>query len=156
MYGPGAKGNVAVLLRLAARRCPLPLGRFDNRRSLLALSNLIDAIIFALEHRATVGETYIIADDDALAMTEILATMQEAYGRRRLIAVPPKALELALRAMRQKEYWYRLGGNLVVSTGKLKGTGWRPKVDTRSGLADLISQTRTTKQRRERKTGGQM
>ncbi len=139
VYGPGVKGNVAILLRLAALRCPLPLGRFENRRSLLALTNFIDAINFSLEHRATVGETYIVADDDALAMTEILATMQEAYGgRRRLISVPPKALELALKAIRQDEHWYRLGGNLVVSTRKLKGTGWRPKVDTRSGLADLI------------------
>ena len=36
VYGPGAKGNLASLLRLARSPLPLPFGAFRNRRSLLA------------------------------------------------------------------------------------------------------------------------
>ncbi len=143
VYGPGAKGNVALLLRLAALRCPLPLGGFKNLRSLLAVTNFVDAIRFSLQHGATIGETYLIADGEALSMAEILGTLREAYGHNwPLISVPPKAFELILKAIGLKAYWYRLGGDLVVSTTKLKGTGWRPKVDTPSGLADLARMTK--------------
>jgi UDP-glucose 4-epimerase len=43
VYGPNPKGNVASLMRLAAKPIPLPFGAFSNRRSLLALDNLIGA-----------------------------------------------------------------------------------------------------------------
>ena len=41
VYGPGVKGNMAELLRLARSPYPLPLGALRCRRSLLALDNLV-------------------------------------------------------------------------------------------------------------------
>jgi len=40
VYGPGVKGNMAQLMRLARSPIPLPLGGLVARRSLLALDNL--------------------------------------------------------------------------------------------------------------------
>ena len=42
VYGPGVKGNFASMQRLVARGVPLPLGAIHNKRSLVALDNLID------------------------------------------------------------------------------------------------------------------
>ncbi len=44
VYGPGVKGNMAGLLRLARLPYPLPLGGLNARRSLLSLDNLVAAI----------------------------------------------------------------------------------------------------------------
>mgnify|MGYP000042848195 CR=1 FL=1 len=44
VYGPGVKGNIASLATLARTPMPLPFAGLDNRRSLLALPNLIAAI----------------------------------------------------------------------------------------------------------------
>src|SRR5262245_52221510 len=44
VYGPGVKGNMPQLLRLARARLPLPFGGMNGRRSLLALDNLVQAI----------------------------------------------------------------------------------------------------------------
>ena len=65
VYGPGVKGNLASLMRLAALPVPLPFGAFANRRSLLALDNLIAAVRFALEDARAANETYIVADPQA-------------------------------------------------------------------------------------------
>ncbi len=44
VYGPGVKGNMAALIRLAARPLPLPFGALKSRRSLVSIGNLIAAI----------------------------------------------------------------------------------------------------------------
>src|SRR5919204_5344984 len=44
VYGPGVKGNVAALVKLARTPYPLPLGGLTAKRSLLAVDNLVDAI----------------------------------------------------------------------------------------------------------------
>ena len=41
VYGPGVKGNMAELIRLARSRLPLPFGGLTARRSLLSLDNLV-------------------------------------------------------------------------------------------------------------------
>jgi nucleoside-diphosphate-sugar epimerase len=48
VYGPGMKGNPLRLFRLLDRGLPLPLGAVRNRRSLLYVGNLVDAVVAAL------------------------------------------------------------------------------------------------------------
>jgi UDP-glucose 4-epimerase len=62
LYGPGVKGNFALLARAAASPLPLPVKDLDNRRSLLGIDNFISALAFVLATPATLGETYVVAD----------------------------------------------------------------------------------------------
>src|SRR4029077_11658461 len=48
VYGPGAKANIALMMRIAALPVPLPFGAFRNRRSLVAIDNLSQAVLFCL------------------------------------------------------------------------------------------------------------
>ncbi len=52
-YGPGVKGNFALLLRAARSRWPLPFRDFVNRRSLLSIDNFVSALTFVLSSPAT-------------------------------------------------------------------------------------------------------
>jgi UDP-glucose 4-epimerase len=138
MYGRGVKGNMAALLRLADTPWPLPFAAFDNRRSLLAIDNFACAIVHALAQPATRGETYIVADDTPLSLHEIVATLRDALGRkRRLFAVKPSHFKQALRALRRDDLWNRIGKALVTDAAKLRASGWRPQVDTRTGLTAM-------------------
>ena len=76
IYGPGVKGNLERLIRLAQKPWPLPLGLCRNRRSLLARQNLIGAIHHALQSPAAKGETYIVADPAPLSLAEIVRSPQ--------------------------------------------------------------------------------
>lgn len=143
LYGAGAKGNFAVLLRAARSRWPLPLKDFVNRRSLLSIDNFVSALAFVLSSPATVGETYIVADPGMPPrLADLVATMRGAQGRWSLVVpMPTHYLETSLRLFGLNDTWARLGGNLRVDTGKLIAAGWRPLQDTRGGVAALAAAT---------------
>jgi nucleoside-diphosphate-sugar epimerase len=139
MYGPGAPGNMGMLVRLAASPWPLPFGALTGRRSLLAADSLIAAIQFAMKSPATRNETYIVADPDALTLAEIIVVLRAAIDRSpRLLGLPPRWLANALKIVGQDDLWQRLGGSLVASPAKLIAAGWRPEIDTREGLAAMM------------------
>ena len=136
IYGPGVKGNLADLIRLARSPWPLPLGALRNRRSLLARSNLVAAIHHALVAPAMLNETYVVGDREPLTIAEIVAALRAGLGRGpRLIPVPPSLLALALRATGRAQQWDRIGGDCIVDPAKLLAAGWQPTTDTRAGLA---------------------
>jgi UDP-glucose 4-epimerase len=138
IYGSGVKGNLARLMALAHKPWPLPLGLCRNRRSLLSRQNLIEAIHFALASPAAKNETYIVADPAPLSLAEIVTALRAGEGRSpSLLPVPPAFLSLAANALGRAEEWRRLGGGQIANPSKLLNAGWRPKVDTRAGLAAL-------------------
>ncbi len=140
LYGPGAKGNVALLARVAALPGPLPLKSFANRRSMLGIDNFISAVKFVLSSPGAIGETYIVADPPpALKLSEVIAALRAARGRRALLVpLPPALLERALRSLGRAGLWQRIGGELQADPGKLMAAGWRPTHDTRDGLAAMV------------------
>jgi len=50
VYGMKAPGNFGKLLKAVVKGLPLPLGAIHNRRSMVALDNLIDLIITCIDH----------------------------------------------------------------------------------------------------------
>jgi UDP-glucose 4-epimerase len=140
LYGPGAKGNFAALVRAASSPWPLPARQFTNRRSLLGIANFISALSFVLATPDAAGETYVVADPGAPpSLAELIATLRQAQGRRPLLLpLPTSLVELPLRILGRGDLWQRLGGNLRVAPDKLIAAGWRPPHDTRSGLAAMV------------------
>jgi UDP-glucose 4-epimerase len=140
LYGPGVKGNFALLLRAARSRWPLPVKDFINRRSLLGIDNFISALRFVLSTPAATGETYIVADPGIPPrLPDIIATLRKAQGRRPLVLpFPPHYLEIPLRFLRRDDLWARIGGNLRADPAKLIAAGWQPAHDTKTGLAALV------------------
>jgi len=140
LYGPGMKGNFALLLRAARSHWPLPVKSFVNRRSLLGIDNFVSALRFVLATPATAAETYIVADPGIpLRLPDVIATLREAQGRRPLLVpVPAHLAEIPLRLIGREALWQRLGGNLRADPGKLITAGWQPAHDTKSGLAALV------------------
>jgi UDP-glucose 4-epimerase len=140
LYGLGAKGNFAALVRAARSPWPLPAKQFTNRRSLLGIANFISALSFVLSTPDTAGETYVVADPGTPpSLAELITTLREAQGRRPLLwALPGSLVELPLRILGRGDLWQRLGGNLRVAPDKLIAAGWRPLHDTPSNLAAMV------------------
>ena len=142
VYGPGVKGNLARLIRLAQSPWPLPFASFRNRRSLLSRQNLIAAIHFALQAPAAVGETYVVADPLPLTPPEIIAALRAGLDRAPgLMPIPPALIATALRALHRTDVWDRLGGDMVADPKKLLRAGWLPPVETYAGLAAMVQAT---------------
>lgn len=139
VYGPGVKGNVGQLMRLARSPWPLPLGGLTAKRSLLALDNLVAAIDCVLKAPAPLRRPLLVADPEPLTIGEMVAAMRAGLGRRRgLVPVPPPLLRLAARAIGQADTFDRIAGPRVVDTAALQRLGWRPTTTTSAGLAALL------------------
>src|SRR5450759_2588024 len=139
VYGPNPKGNMRTLVRLARSPLPLPVASFTSRRSMLAIDNLIAAIIFALNNPVTVGETYLVADSKPMTIGEILTMLRKIQGRSSsTISVPQVIVRLLLIICGRGDLWVRLSEDLVVDTSKLESVGWRPAIDTYEGLRGMM------------------
>ncbi len=138
VYGPGVKGNLRALMRLAALPVPLPFGALEARRSLVSLANLASAIAFALREKACAGETYVVADPEPLTIGEMVTALRRGRGRPPgLVAVPEALLRLALTAVGRGINWEQINGGLVANPAKLMAADWRPEPDTMKALAQM-------------------
>jgi len=95
VYGPRVKANFLALMRAIDRGWPLPFGSIENRRSLLYVGNLCDAIARCLEAEAPDGRTFFVADGAPVSTPQLCRAIGDALGRpARLIAFPPALLGL--------------------------------------------------------------
>jgi nucleoside-diphosphate-sugar epimerase len=142
VYGPGVKGNMAQLMRLARSPFPLPLASLKARRSLLALENLLAAIEAVLAAPGTLRRVVIAADPQALTVAEMIAAMRSGLGRQpNVFPLPAALIELLLRAAGREEIYQRLSGSLVADPSALISLGWAPPLATPAGLAKLMQAT---------------
>jgi nucleoside-diphosphate-sugar epimerase len=143
VYGPGVKGNLASLTRFAALPIPMPFARLTNRRSMLALDNLIAAVRFALDDARAVNETFIVSDPGALSVAETISILRSALGRNpALLALPPGLMSMLLGLIGQRASFERLGGTLIAEPTKLLGAGWCPRAETKAALGEMAQHKR--------------
>jgi nucleoside-diphosphate-sugar epimerase len=138
VYGPGAKGNLRALARLAALPVPLPFAAFTSRRSVLGVHNLVAAIAHVLRHPPCGGETYVVADLQPVSLADMVKALRAGLGRApKLIKAPPALVRVSLAMLGRSRSWDQLDGQLIVDPSKLINAGWRPDLDTAAGLAAI-------------------
>ncbi len=149
VYGAGVRANFLRLMKLVDRGAPLPLAGVRNRRSMIFVENLADAVVAVLTSPQATDETFFCADPEPLSTPELVRELATLMGRRaRLVPVPTRILELGGRIARREEEVARLVGSLQVSTDLIrKRIGWRPPYKTREGLAATVDWYRTQQQR---------
>jgi UDP-glucose 4-epimerase len=139
VYGKGVKGNIAALATLAKTPMPLPFARLTNRRSLVALDNLVSAVSLALTAKEAENGTFLVADAEPISVADIVAAMREGLGRSpHLVNVPAGAIRRLMKSFGREAEWERISTSFVVDASKLRGIGWSPSVETRAGLARMM------------------
>lgn len=142
VYGCGAPGNFGALMRAVQRGWPLPLGAVvHNRRSLVALDNLVDFIVTCITHPQAVNQTFLVSDGHDLSTTELVRGMAQAAGvPARLLPVPVWALHAGGTLLGKGDAVQRLCGNLQVDISKARSMlGWNPPVSVENGLRRAVA-----------------
>jgi nucleoside-diphosphate-sugar epimerase len=137
LYGPGVKGNFLRLMRAIERGVPLPLASVRNRRCLLYVENLIDAIVLCLDHPAAAGQTYLLSDDNEGTSTPTLvrAIALAMNKPARLLPFPPTLLKMAAVTINKSAAAARLVGSLQIDSGKIRcDLEWHPRYTLAEGL----------------------
>ncbi len=141
VHGPGVGGNLATLLGALRRGIPLPFGVIQNRRSLIHVDNLADAIAACLTHPGAAGECFLVSDGEAVSTARLMTQLAEGLGKRpNLWNWPPGLLTLLGRLTGKSGEIDRLIGSLEVDCSRFRQTlVWSPLVSLDEGLAETAA-----------------
>lgn len=128
VYGPGVKANFRSMMNWMNKGFPLPFGAICNKRSMVALDNVVDLIVICIHHPAAANQTFLVSDGEDLSTTELLTRTARALDKpARLISVPSSVLEATARVLGKRDLAKRLCGSLQVDIEHTRNTlGWQP------------------------------
>ena len=139
VYGPGARANFQRLVTCVAQGWPLPLGSIHNRRSLVSLMNLVDALILCATHPNAAGQIFNVADAQTVSTPELLRLLASALGvRARVVRMPVGLLRAAAAVLGRAADVNRLTEDHQVDTSRILDLlGWRAPQSLNEGLAEV-------------------
>ena len=145
VYGPGVKGNFAQMLSVVAKGMPLPFASVHNRRSLIYVDNLADALIVCASHPVAAGQTYLVSDGEDISTPDLLRQLAAAMGvSSRLFPCPSAWLRLAGKLAGKSQQLERLLGSLQVDGDKIRrDLNWMPPYSLQQGLRATAEWYRT-------------
>jgi nucleoside-diphosphate-sugar epimerase len=141
VYGTRVRANFLRLMRWVDRGVPLPFGAVSNRRSLISVWNLSDALIRVAEHRAAGGRVWMVSDGADLSTPDLVRGIGRAMGRRvRLVSVPVGLLRLAGTLSARRAEVDRLCGSLVVDISETRSQlDWSPPFTLQASLDRTVA-----------------
>jgi nucleoside-diphosphate-sugar epimerase len=136
VYGPGVKANFLAMMRWLHKGLPLPLGAIQNKRSFVALDNLVDLVVTCLDHPAAANQVFLAGDGEDLSTPELLRRLGLALGSpARLLPVPVPLLKSGAALLGKSDMAQRLCGSLQVDISKARTLlGWSPPISVDEGL----------------------
>lgn len=136
VYGENNPGNMERLLTLTSKKIPLPLSSISNRRSLLYVGNLVDAIITCLEHPNAKNQTFIISDGEDLSTPELIRHLGKSMNKSPLLLpFPPSLILFCTKLIGKAQAGDRLLSSLQVDSSKIRQSlNWTPPYSIHEGL----------------------
>lgn len=140
IYGPGVGGNFAHLVGWVARGIPLPFASVRNKRTLLALPNLLDLIKTALTHPGAAHQTLLAGDGEDFSTPQLLKGIGDALGRpARLFPVPPSLMAAGAALVGKGDTARKLLASLQLDISQTRARlGWSPPVAAGQALRAAV------------------
>jgi len=140
VYGEGAPGNIARLVKLIKCPIPLPLGAVNNRRSFIGVDNLISLIVVCLDHPAAANELFLAADSEDVSTTKLLRLLSSGLDKSVcLLPIPVSFLKIGFYLTGKRDVAISLLGSLRVDISKARKTlNWYPSLSLEDGLKKVI------------------
>ena len=138
VYGPGVKANFLNMMKIISRGIPLPLASIKNKRSLIYVGNLVDALVTCATHPKAAGQTFLVSDGEDVSTPELIRQTAAALGvPARLLPFPVSVMKLAGRLTGRKGAVNRLTGSLTVDSSKIRRElSWVPPFTMEQGLKE--------------------
>jgi nucleoside-diphosphate-sugar epimerase len=154
IHGPGNKGNLNLLYKLASKGIPWPLGAFENKRSFCSIDNLMFIIKELIERADIPSGVYNVADDETLSTNDVISILAESQNKKAKICKFSKSLIQFLaklgdvfRLPLTTERLQKLTESYVVSNQKIKSAiGKDLPVSAKDGLLKTFNSFHTNAQ----------
>lgn len=115
IYGKNAPGNFGLIEKFIRLGIPLPFGSINNKRSLVAIENIVSFIIICIENKKAKNELFLVSDDEDLSTLEIIQLMGKLIGKNpRTFRLPVKLLRGMLTILGKRQAAVSLISDLQV------------------------------------------
>ncbi len=143
VYGPGVKANFLSMMRWINKGVPLPFGAIHNKRTFVALDNLVSFIIHCIDHPKAANEVFLISDGEDVSTTTLLRKVAKAFGKKAwLLPVPVWLMTMAAKVIGKADVVNRLFGSLQVDSSKARDLlGWKPVITMDEQLKKIADAT---------------
>jgi nucleoside-diphosphate-sugar epimerase len=140
VFGEQVRGNFERLMRLCRRGVPLPLASVHNRRSLIYVGNLAEAVLHGLEQELCRNTAIPLTDGPPHSTSDLIRAIAAAMGRRpRLIPFPTTILHALAAATRKEHLWTRLCANLEIAPeAARRALQWTPTMPFEEGIRRTV------------------
>lgn len=143
VYGPGVKGNMLRLMGIIHKGLPLPLAGILNKRSLIGLENIADALILSATRPEAAGQVFLLSDGEDVSTPDLVRMIASAMGRRaRLLTIPDFLFRAASSLFPPvRPALERLTDSLFVDSSRFrKVMDWRPPQSLKEGIGTMVSE----------------
>ena len=136
VYGAGVKANFLSLLNAVNKSLPLPVGSIDNRRRMIYVGNLVDALITCARHPAAAGQTYLVSDAESVSTPNLIRNLAKVLGRRCFVfSFPIFILRFLAKLLGKSKAVDRLTQSLEIDSSKIYNElSWKPPYTMQQGL----------------------
>ena len=140
VYGAKVQGNFKTMLSAIYSGIPLPFAAIHNKKSFVALDNLVDLLLCCVVHPAAANQTLMVSDDDDISTPELLRHVGLLMGRPARLFAAPKMLLHGVAAMAgHSAAVSRLVGSLQVDISDTRRLlNWTPVVTVKQGLLQAV------------------
>lgn len=140
IYGPGVKANFFQLMDAINKGLPMPVAGIRNRRDMVYVGNLVDAIINCIDNPEAANKTFVLADDKGASTPQLVKHIAQAFDKPvRLIWVPISLLSLAGTITGKKKVIDRLCDSLIIDDQKIRQElGWKPPYSIQHGIKETV------------------
>ena len=141
VYGWPAVGNLSTVIRTLSNGIPLPLSGINNRRDMIYVGNLADAVVASISAEAMADTPYFISDGDAISTPVFFRRIGAAFAKpARLFYVPVWMLCILGLLSGKSRMIARLIESLEVDSDPFRrDAGWQPAYTMDQGLAALAA-----------------
>jgi UDP-glucose 4-epimerase len=145
VYGPGVGANLFQLLKIIDQGWSLPLSGINNKRSLLYVGNLINAILCVLQHPRAANQLFLLSDGQDASTSQLVVWLAQALKKQtRMFTVSEGLLRSVAGVVGKSSSVDRLFSSLYLDSTKIhRELGWSPPFTLQEGLQATAKWYRT-------------
>jgi len=136
VYGKGVKGNLKSLINLVNKTSIIPLGKINNKRSLVYVGTLIDILKIIIEKK--INGVFIACDNSALSTSQLISLIADALGKKTVLLQMPVIIKKIMKLLKPAIIDRLYGSFELDNTITNQIIGYTPTYSIEEGIKDMV------------------
>ncbi len=139
------------IIKLAAKGFPV-IGGGKQIWQTIYVDDLVSALVFTLNKKECIGETFVVAEQDKPTLKELYAEIRKGFNKSEKIKTMPKfvakivAITKGNKGIVTTQHIDRLARTREYDTSKINSLGWKAKTGMKKAVKKTIESLKKTQQ----------